>query len=125
MMRSYNPALVDYNSPAFHAGFEQGQARNPRPDLPAEPTTSDVEWASYCEGWLMGSSEPIWTSETLARHGRLTEKETGTGTGVRDMFIGWTRYKHLNFAAAEADDNQGGHRTDLSSATIVARQRKP
>lgn len=37
-----------------------GQARQEQLDAPADADISAAEWASYCEGWLMGSSEPVW-----------------------------------------------------------------
>jgi hypothetical protein len=51
-MRPYDDKLTDYNSPAFERGFGAGVSCQPQ--LADDPTMSDVEWASYCEGWLMG-----------------------------------------------------------------------
>ena len=75
MIRCYDLTLVAYNSAAFLEGFQEGQARRPRLDEPPDPAIPDVEWASYCEGWLMGSSEPVWTPGTLALHGMLGNGE--------------------------------------------------
>ena len=84
MTRSYDLALVAYNTAAFHEGFQEGQARRPRLDEPPDQAISDVEWATYCEGWLMGSSEPVWTPGTLALHGMLDNGEIAGRIGARD-----------------------------------------
>jgi len=57
MTRGYDPVLVNYHSPSFDAGFKQGLERKSRLDEPADPDISEIDWASYCEGWLMGWCE--------------------------------------------------------------------
>jgi hypothetical protein len=55
--REYDLALIDYQSPWFDMGMVEGTLRLPRADDVADgPATNldDIQWASYCEGWLMG-----------------------------------------------------------------------
>jgi hypothetical protein len=55
--RACDPDLVDYQSPWFDIGMLEGTLRLPRADDVADGTAislDDVQWASYCEGWLMG-----------------------------------------------------------------------
>ena len=74
MTRRSNLAPVAYNSAAFHEGFQDGQARKPPLDEPPDPAISDLERASYCEAWLIGSST-VWTPGTLALHAMLDNGE--------------------------------------------------
>ena len=55
--RAYDPDLADYQSPWFDIGMLEGTLRLPRADDVADGTAinlDDIQWASYCEGWLMG-----------------------------------------------------------------------
>lgn len=75
MTRRYNSNLVNYQSPAFGVGFDEGRAGNPRLNEPADPEMSEVEWSSYCEGWLMGSCEAPTTPTALSPQPMRGHKE--------------------------------------------------
>jgi hypothetical protein len=55
-----NRELIDYAS-AVSAGFAEGKLHNDwsvPPPIPERGDRSDADWASYFEGYLMGSREP-------------------------------------------------------------------
>ena len=57
---SYDSDLCDYYSTWFSVGHAEGfkgQRRLKNPPLDSD--LSEVEWASYCEGWLMGHCEGV------------------------------------------------------------------
>ncbi len=75
MTKRYDDALVNYDSSAFNAGFEEGLAGNPRRTEPADSGVSEIDWASYCEGWLMGSCEAPWTQTELTPQPTRVDRE--------------------------------------------------
>lgn len=55
---TYDPSLIDAQSDAYAAGHREGLASTSDVPQQARPSTmSDAEWASYCEGFLMGWCE--------------------------------------------------------------------
>lgn len=54
----YDPSLVDYKSDAFWQGHTEGFKSITDIPMHSRPDNiTDIEWASYCEGFLMGWCE--------------------------------------------------------------------
>jgi hypothetical protein len=85
---THDPALVDYGSPHFEVGYRAGQHRQASPG--ERDTLTDTEWASRVEGWLMGTSEPVWTrAEVERRYGpHLTAEDLAAILAAVDPDLG-------------------------------------
>jgi len=59
MPRDYDPELCDYLSAWFDVGHREGFEGRQRLGQRPSDTLTDVEWASYCEGWHMGHCEGV------------------------------------------------------------------
>lgn len=56
----YDSSLVNYNSESFIIGHKEGSiSENGEPTQNRPDDMSDVDWASYCEGVLIGWCEKL------------------------------------------------------------------
>jgi hypothetical protein len=120
MARPYDDTLVEYNSPAFNTGLADGHGGKPRLDEPTYPDISDAEWASYCEGWAMGSSFLDWGPQIPPEEGISNEPEIADDIGADDVFIGVTRHRRVEHAAADSGRNWDENLTRLTQGEIFS-----